>query len=390
MHIDDQYTDKIFIPESILISWTFDVPDLFEKFYQVKLVNPANGITTHCGWRAADKEEIQSIVLPDWMMQNLQLQDGTMVDISLVKLPIASYISFEPESKYFNIDFPDDEQRVAVLTKALSDNKFTCLTVGDKIPIRAQDETYFVHVSYLGCGEIACEAVCLINNETFEMEAQLHMDPSRRQLDLRKYKMQQMMIKSANAGNPEILQQKIKALRQKYNYHPEVQELKDNLRAIQKQLKSNPQNPSLLQKKTQVQKLIAQKQDLLPKSSLSVQPVVQQDKMTKMLRMAKNMVQQVILKDTSRNRRPKLEKFLASLEKLFPVEYKSAVQQGKLAYNLDKMELEDKLMRKFPTMKERELQIAVCVNPSDKELEMHPNFYKWIQRELRAFAFNKR
>jgi uncharacterized protein YktB (UPF0637 family) len=118
--------------------------------------------------------------------------------------------------------------------------------------------------------------------------------------------------------------------------------------------------------------------------------MVQQDKMTKMLRMTKNMVQQVILKDTSRNRRSKLEKFLASLQKLFPEEYKIAVQQGKLAFDLAKMELEDKLMRKFPTMKERELQIAVCVNPSDKELEMHPNFYKWIQRELRAFAFNKR
>jgi len=74
------------------------------------------------------------------MMQNLDLEEGQVVTLRSISLPKGSFVKLQPHSK----DFLDITNPRAVLETAL--RGFSCLTVGDTIPISYNDKTYWINI----------------------------------------------------------------------------------------------------------------------------------------------------------------------------------------------------------------------------------------------------
>lgn len=76
------------------------------------------------------------IYIPYWMMKNLVLEEGDLVTIENVSLPIATYSKFQPQS----VEFLDITNPKAVLENCL--RNFACLTTGDVIAISYNNKIY--------------------------------------------------------------------------------------------------------------------------------------------------------------------------------------------------------------------------------------------------------
>ena len=74
------------------------------------------------------------------MMTNLLLEEGAIIDLESVSLPIAEYVKIQPQS----VDFLDISNPKAVLERAL--RTFACLTVGDIIAINYNNKRYEFNV----------------------------------------------------------------------------------------------------------------------------------------------------------------------------------------------------------------------------------------------------
>ena len=94
---------------------------------------------THCGVLEFTAEEGQ-VFIPYWMMRNLLLGEGDIVEIQLTSLPVAKFIKFEPQSP----EFLEIENPKAVLERVL--RNFATLTVDDIIPIKHADKIYELRV----------------------------------------------------------------------------------------------------------------------------------------------------------------------------------------------------------------------------------------------------
>lgn len=70
------------------------------------------------------------------MMHNLVLEEGDIVQIESVALPVATFSKFQPQSP----DFLDISNPKAVLENAL--RNFACLTTGDLIAIKYNSKIY--------------------------------------------------------------------------------------------------------------------------------------------------------------------------------------------------------------------------------------------------------
>lgn len=73
-------------------------------------------------------------------MKNLLLQEGAVVAIESISLPVAQYVKIQPQS----VEFLDISNPKAVLEHAL--RSFACLTVGDIIAINYNDKHYEFNV----------------------------------------------------------------------------------------------------------------------------------------------------------------------------------------------------------------------------------------------------
>ncbi|XP_067934310.1 ubiquitin recognition factor in ER-associated degradation protein 1-like [Watersipora subatra] len=127
---------KIIMPPSALDALTqsnIQYPMLF------KLTNSEENKSTHCGVLefVADQGKIY---IPHWMMKNLLLQEGAVVAIESISLPVAQYVKIQPQS----VEFLDISNPKAVLEHAL--RSFACLTVGDIIAINYNDKHYEFNV----------------------------------------------------------------------------------------------------------------------------------------------------------------------------------------------------------------------------------------------------
>lgn len=123
---------RIFLPPSALDQLTrlnIVYPMLF------KLTNEAQGRTTHCGVLEFVADE-GKCYMPYWMMRNLLLDEGAMINIESVSLPVATFSKFQPQS----VDFLDITNPKAVLENEL--RSFACLTTGDVIAISYNDRIY--------------------------------------------------------------------------------------------------------------------------------------------------------------------------------------------------------------------------------------------------------
>ncbi|CAG0882407.1 unnamed protein product [Darwinula stevensoni] len=123
---------KIIMPPSALDHLTrlnINYPMLF------KLMNQKTNRMTHCGVLEFVAEE-GKVFLPYWMMRNLLLEEGGMVQVESVTLPVATFSRFQPQAT----DFLDITNPKAVLENAL--RNFACLTTGDMIAINYNNKVY--------------------------------------------------------------------------------------------------------------------------------------------------------------------------------------------------------------------------------------------------------
>ncbi|KAJ7386957.1 Ubiquitin recognition factor in ER-associated degradation protein 1 [Desmophyllum pertusum] len=108
---------KIIMPPSALDQLTrlhIVYPMLF------KLSNARSGRNTHCGVLEFVADE-GKIYLPYWMMRNLLLEEGGLLQVESASLPVASYAKFQPKNAL---------------------RSFACLTKGDIIAIKYNERIY--------------------------------------------------------------------------------------------------------------------------------------------------------------------------------------------------------------------------------------------------------
>jgi len=104
-----------------------------------KLSNKRNQRTTHCGVLEFVADE-GKIYIPYWMMQNLMLEEGGLVQVESATLPVATFSKFQPLSK----DFLDLTNPKAVLEMRL--RHFACLSKGDIVAINYNNRIYELNV----------------------------------------------------------------------------------------------------------------------------------------------------------------------------------------------------------------------------------------------------
>ncbi|KAK9452924.1 ubiquitin fusion degradation protein UFD1-domain-containing protein [Dipodascopsis uninucleata] len=130
------YGGKIMLPPSALNKLTrlnITYPMLFElKNEEVELV-------THAGVLEFIAEEGR-VYLPQWMMERLALQPGSLVVISSASLPSGNFVKLQPQSP----DFLDISDPKAVLENAL--RNFSTLTVDDIFEIKYNNKIYGIRV----------------------------------------------------------------------------------------------------------------------------------------------------------------------------------------------------------------------------------------------------
>ncbi|KDO26286.1 hypothetical protein SPRG_08361 [Saprolegnia parasitica CBS 223.65] len=133
-HLEDG--DKILLPPSALETLArlhIEYPMLF------KIKNEAVNRVSHCGVLEFSAPE-GSCYMPYWMMQNMFLTEGSILNIQNVTLPKATFVKIRPQSK----DFLDITNTRAVLEASL--RKYSCMTVGDTICIQYNNRNYLLDV----------------------------------------------------------------------------------------------------------------------------------------------------------------------------------------------------------------------------------------------------
>lgn len=123
-----------------------------------KLTNNCKDRISHCGVLEFVADE-GKCYLPYWMMNNLFLEEGDLVTVESVSLPVARFSKFQPHS----IDFLDITNPKAVLENAL--RNFACLTTGDVIAIKYNKKTYELCVLETKPGNAVSIIECDMNVE---------------------------------------------------------------------------------------------------------------------------------------------------------------------------------------------------------------------------------
>eukprot|EP00095_Tigriopus_kingsejongensis_P008870 maker-scaffold15_size728074-snap-gene-5.20 protein:Tk08870 transcript:maker-scaffold15_size728074-snap-gene-5.20-mRNA-1 annotation:"ubiquitin fusion degradation protein 1 homolog" len=131
-----EHGGKIIMPPSALDHLTrlnIVYPMLF------KLTNSSANRTTHCGVLEFVADE-GKVYIPYWMMQNLMLEEGALIQVESASLPVATFAKFQAHS----VDFLDMTNPKAVLENRL--RHFACLSKGDVVAIMYNNRTYEMSV----------------------------------------------------------------------------------------------------------------------------------------------------------------------------------------------------------------------------------------------------
>ncbi|KAI3454175.1 hypothetical protein Pfo_010838 [Paulownia fortunei] len=143
--------DKIIMPPSslsLIVSFRIKYP----LFFQIESYN--TDAISHCGVLEFDAEE-GCIHMPEWMMQNLKLQEGDLVILRNASLSKGSYMKLQPHATAFT-ELSDPK---AVLEKTMRD--FTCLSCGDTIMVKHNQRDFYFDVLEVMPGD----AVSLIETD---------------------------------------------------------------------------------------------------------------------------------------------------------------------------------------------------------------------------------
>jgi len=104
---------------------------------------------THCGVLEFTAEE-GLCFLPFWMMQNLLLEEGSLITVTNVSLPKATFVKLKPQ----HIDFLEISNPRAVLEHAL--RNFSCVTRGDIICVPYNNKNYHFELMEVKPQDAAC------------------------------------------------------------------------------------------------------------------------------------------------------------------------------------------------------------------------------------------
>ncbi|KAF0771501.1 ubiquitin recognition factor in ER-associated degradation protein 1-like isoform X2 [Aphis craccivora] len=146
---------SVIMPPSALDTLTrlnINYPMLF------KLTNKRSNRQTHCGVLEFIADE-DKIYIPYWMMKNLLLDEGDMVQVESVSLEVATFSKFQPQ----NSEFLDITNPKAVLENCL--RNFACLTTGDVIAIKYNQKIYEMCVLETKPGNAVSIIECDMNVE---------------------------------------------------------------------------------------------------------------------------------------------------------------------------------------------------------------------------------
>jgi len=141
--------DKILLPPSAfdtLARLQVDYPMLFRL-----TARSSSGTQqlTHCGVLEFTAEE-GSCYVPFWMMQNLLIEEGTVIEVTNVSLPKATFVKLQPQ----HVDFLEISNPRAVLEHAL--RNFSCVTKGDVIQIPYNNKNYHLELKEVQPQDAAC------------------------------------------------------------------------------------------------------------------------------------------------------------------------------------------------------------------------------------------
>lgn len=151
---DANFGGKIFLPPSALSKLTMlnvRYPMLFE------LTANENGRVTHGGVLEFIAEEGRAY-LPQWMMETLGIQPGSLLKIGSTDLPLGHFVKIQPQS----VDFLDITDPKAVLENVL--RKFSTLTVDDIIEINYNENLYRIKVLEVK-PDTSSRGVCVIETD---------------------------------------------------------------------------------------------------------------------------------------------------------------------------------------------------------------------------------
>jgi len=138
--------DKILLPPSAfdtLARLQVDYPMLF------RLSSSTDNRMTHSGVLEFTAEE-GTCYIPFWMMQNLLIEEGSVITVTNVSLPKASFVKLQPQS----VDFLEISNPRAVLEHAL--RNFSCVTKGDVIQIPYNNKNYHFALQEVQPQDAAC------------------------------------------------------------------------------------------------------------------------------------------------------------------------------------------------------------------------------------------
>lgn len=98
------------------------------------------------------------------MMRNLLLEEGDLINIENVTLPVATFSRFQPQTE----DFLDISNPKAVLENYL--RSFACLTTGDIIAIKYNSKVYELCVLETKPGKAVTIIECDMNVSKIELD----------------------------------------------------------------------------------------------------------------------------------------------------------------------------------------------------------------------------
>ena len=114
-----------------------------------RLSSDVENKTTHCGVLEFTADE-GTCYIPFWMMQNLLIEEGSLLTVTNVSLPKATFVKLQPQS----VDFLEISNPRAVLEHAL--RNFSCVTKGDVIQLPYNNKNYHFALKEVEPQDAAC------------------------------------------------------------------------------------------------------------------------------------------------------------------------------------------------------------------------------------------
>lgn len=145
---------KIFLPPSALNKLSLlniRYPMLFE------LTSNESGKRTHGGVLEFIAEEGRAY-LPQWMLETLNTQPGSLLKISSTDVPLGQFVKLEPQS----VDFLDISDPKAVLENVL--RNFSTLSIDDIIEISYNNKSYKIKILEVK-PESVSKSICVIETD---------------------------------------------------------------------------------------------------------------------------------------------------------------------------------------------------------------------------------